>query len=222
MAITRSMTFYNEVGLEMTGSTLLEIDVRGNSVVKKLHKLKLKLTDEKKTIVSQVVELPPQATGICVRCFAKVEKVIKYRNEIDNIISSFEESRRRLLSKSPRSVKKRGLRSPEVAVPESKNFCERASTDNEVVDFSSKYKAILPKSKGHEDKNFTAARKFLSFGGNDYSSQNEDDKSKYLDLHPLPSGDNLSTEQEDKPGMKTFQGQGEVEVRHYTYVACYA
>ena len=92
-----------------------EIDERGNSVVKKLHKLKLKLTDEKKTIVSQVVELPPQATGICVRCFAKVEKVIKYRNEIDNIISSFEESRRRLLSKSPRSVKKRGLRSPEVS-----------------------------------------------------------------------------------------------------------
>ncbi|KAK3095093.1 hypothetical protein FSP39_010192 [Pinctada imbricata] len=46
--------------------------------------------------------------------FAKCEKVIKYRKEIDDIIRSFGENRRRFLAKSPgSSVMKRGLRSPQ-------------------------------------------------------------------------------------------------------------
>ncbi|KAK3083023.1 hypothetical protein FSP39_011873 [Pinctada imbricata] len=91
-----------------------EIGNNGEVCVKKLFKLKLRLTDERKKIVQEVVDIPPSGEGVCVKCFAKCEKVIKYRKEIDDIIRSFGENRRRFLAKSPgSSVMKRGLRSPQ-------------------------------------------------------------------------------------------------------------
>jgi hypothetical protein len=80
-----------------------ETDSEGNSQIKKFHKLKLRLTKEKADVIRQVVDLPPRAEGICIKCFAKSEKVIKYRKEIDTIIAQFEETRRRFQAKSPRS-----------------------------------------------------------------------------------------------------------------------
>lgn len=88
-----------------------ETDSEGNSHIKKLFKLKLKLTEEKVAIIRQVIDLPPRAEGVCIKCFAKAEKVIKHRKEINTILSQFHEARRRFQAKSPRSScrKKRGL-----------------------------------------------------------------------------------------------------------------
>ncbi|XP_062615256.1 uncharacterized protein LOC134276988 [Saccostrea cucullata] len=93
-----------------------EVDNEGNIQIKKLVKLKLKLTEEKQTAIRDVIQtdLPPNAEGVCVRCFGKVEKVLKYQKEIKDILTTFEENMKRNRAKTPGSStrKKRGRASP--------------------------------------------------------------------------------------------------------------
>ncbi|XP_062579616.1 uncharacterized protein LOC134241603 [Saccostrea cucullata] len=78
--------------------------------------IKLKLTEEKQTAIRDVIQtdLPPNAEGVCVRCFGKVEKVLKYQKEIKDILKTFEENMKRNRAKTPGSStrKKRGRASP--------------------------------------------------------------------------------------------------------------
>lgn len=98
-----------------------EIDREGNVQVKKLFRLKLKVTEEKRNIIQEVMSIHSSAEGVCVKCFSKVEKIFKYRREIAVMVSQFEESIRRWrkfkLKATPESStrKKRALRSPEVS-----------------------------------------------------------------------------------------------------------
>lgn len=60
------------------------------------------------------MSLHSSAEGVCVKCFSKVEKIIKYRREIAAMVSQFEESMRKFkLKATPGSStrKKRALRS---------------------------------------------------------------------------------------------------------------
>lgn len=69
-------------------------------------------------MILKVMVIPCRAEGVCVKCFSKIEKIIKYRREIDLIISQFQESmRRNTLKITPGSTAmiQRGLRSPEVS-----------------------------------------------------------------------------------------------------------
>ncbi|XP_048769518.2 uncharacterized protein LOC125675769 isoform X2 [Ostrea edulis] len=112
-----------------------EVDRNGTVTWKKLSKLKLRLTDEKRDTIQKIIEMPPHSEGVCVKCFAKVEKIIKYKKEIDNIISVFRESRRRFKAKTPSSStrKKRVLRSPQVCLPEFKHVCKDPERTSEMT-----------------------------------------------------------------------------------------
>lgn len=107
-----------------------EIDREGNVQVKKLFRLKLKVTEEKRNIIQEVMSIHSSAEGVCVKCFSKVEKIFKYRREIAVMVSQFEESMRKFkLKATPGSStrKKRALRSPEVS------FCFMYSLKKEIA-----------------------------------------------------------------------------------------
>lgn len=57
----------------------------GNIQIKK--SLKLRLTKEKQAAIREVTQtdLPPNAEGICTRCYAKVEKVMRYKKIRDKL-----------------------------------------------------------------------------------------------------------------------------------------
>ncbi|XP_062614471.1 uncharacterized protein LOC134276211 [Saccostrea cucullata] len=136
-----------------------EIDKEGNVQFKKLFRLKLKMTDEKRNVIQQVIPISSSAEGVCVKCFGKIEKIIKYRREIDGIISHFEESMRRYkLKTTPRSTarKKRLLRSPEVSAPELKNTCRADITNTH-------HNVTQPIHTGHKYTDIKPARKSLKF-----------------------------------------------------------
>lgn len=82
-----------------------------------MFRLKLKVTEEKRTIIQEVMPIHSSAEGVCVKCFSKIEKIIKYGKEIAAMVSQFEETMRKLkLKATPGSTtrKERALRSPEV------------------------------------------------------------------------------------------------------------
>nr|XP_034327629.1 uncharacterized protein LOC105324186 isoform X4 [Crassostrea gigas] len=93
--------------------TVKEIDENSKATVKKLSKLKFRLSEEKRAAICQVTTIPDNTDGVCTKCFSKVKKVIKYRKEITVIISQFEDHMKRNLSKTPGSRKKRLLISPQ-------------------------------------------------------------------------------------------------------------
>ena len=96
-----------------------EVDSEGNTVIRKFVKLKLRLNEEKRRAICEVTQadLPKNSEGVCIKCFAKVEKVLKYRKEIREILANFELHRKRNLAKTPGSSlrKKRGRTSPNVS-----------------------------------------------------------------------------------------------------------
>ncbi|XP_069107208.1 uncharacterized protein [Argopecten irradians] len=126
----------------------------GSTRVKKLYKLKLKFTEERANVMRKVIDLPSRADGVCVKCFSKVEKVLKYRAEIHDIITKFEETRKRFQAKTPgSSARKRKLGSPQMSG--SKDIHIKVSSEAMP---DTKLKAILPKPKGQEE---ITARKSL-------------------------------------------------------------
>lgn len=65
-----------------------------------MFRLKLKVTEEKRTIIQEVMPIHSSAEGVCVKCFRKIEKIIKYRKEIAAIISQFEETMTKFILKA--------------------------------------------------------------------------------------------------------------------------
>lgn len=69
-------------------SFLVKVKIKdGNIQIKKFVKPKLRLTEEKQSQKSHTqkdtqTDLPPNAEGVCTRCYAKVEKVMRYKKEI--------------------------------------------------------------------------------------------------------------------------------------------
>ncbi|XP_052691418.1 uncharacterized protein LOC128169304 [Crassostrea angulata] len=138
-----------------------EIDREGNVQVKKLFRLKLKVTEEKRNIIQEVMSIHSSAEGVCVKCFSKVENIFKYRREIAVMVSQFEESMRKFkLKATPESStwKKRALRSPEVSAPELKNTCRSDVT---------KHGTTQPLHMGHKGTEFKQAKKSLKFVAED-------------------------------------------------------
>lgn len=128
--------------------TVKEIDENSKTTVKKLSKLKLRLSEEKRAAICQVTTIPDNTDGVCTKCFSKVEQVIKYRKEITVIISQFEEHMKKNLSKTPGSRKKRLIRSPQATVPEVKSvqFCEGIVPTHEIHNLSTcQHRQLLPK-----------------------------------------------------------------------------
>lgn len=131
--------------------TVKEIDENSKATVKKLSKLKFRLSEEKRAAICQVTTIPDNTDGVCTKCFSKVKKVIKYRKEITVIISQFEDHIKRNLSKTPGSRKKRLLISPQATVPETKlvHFCEGIVPTHEIHYLSTcQQRPLLPRPEG--------------------------------------------------------------------------
>lgn len=134
-----------------------EIDKEGNIQIKKLVKLKLRLTEEKQTAIREVTQtdLPPNAEGVCTRCYAKVEKVLRYKKEIRDILENFQLNMKRNMAKTPgSSTRKKRLRSS--PKPNEKVSISKANIVPATCDSGSEaqYRHILPATQGPQDKGF--------------------------------------------------------------------